>query len=78
MPDLKELFERKLPWLVRDFNGRDWESRQQQHERRIAALEAHVQHLETVIADGQNALLEHAQGRRHAPAKQKLPSPDQV
>lgn len=41
--------------------------------RRLFAVESHMRNLEDRYADMENRFNEHAQGRKHAPAKREVP-----
>lgn len=73
---IARVIRRHYPWLVADFNGATWESRDEEKTRRIIALEAHVKNLEERYAEMENRFNEHAQGTRHRTPKPVLP-PDQ-
>lgn len=73
--DLKQFLEEKAPWLVKDFNGATWESKEEQQWRRIRALENHIQDLEERYSKLENKFNVHAQGTTHRP-KRSEPKPD--
>lgn len=75
--NLKEFLEQKAPWLVKNFNGVEWETKQAEHERRIRAMEASIQTLWRVCNDLNNDLNDHTQGRKHKPQPERIPAPDE-
>ena len=73
----QEYIKRVFPWLVAEWNGVEWEAERTLIRRRLNALEINVRSQALRINDLETQLLDHAQGRQHAPAKPKLPPPDQ-
>lgn len=65
------------PWLVADWNGKEYESMTQQTQRKLRALTEHVNSLEERYAILENRLIEHANGViRHRAPKVKDPEAD--
>lgn len=50
------------PWLVADWNGKEYESMTQQHIRKMHAVEEHMKSLEERYAELENRLIHHANG----------------
>jgi DNA repair ATPase RecN len=62
------------PWLVADWNGKEYESMTQQTKRKLNAVEAHLHSLEERYAELENRLIEHANGvTQHRAPKVKEP-----
>lgn len=74
---LKDWLEEKAPWLVKNFNGAQWETKQAKHERCIRALESGLTAAWAQINSLQFQLCEHAQGRKHKPQPERIPAPDE-
>lgn len=74
--NLREVIERQAPWLVKTFNGVQWITAQEAHDKRLTALEAHIQDLETRYSVLENTFLLHANGQTHRGKKESLPTPD--
>lgn len=69
--NIRELLEEKLPWLVKDFNGATWESKQEQMRRELNAVVAHMDSLEERYASLENRLNVHSKGVDHRAPKIK-------
>jgi hypothetical protein len=69
---MNEVLDRWFPGRFARWNGIRWESRDGMWERRVRALEAHVQDLEERYASLENGLNIHAQGQQHRPRKKEV------
>jgi hypothetical protein len=68
---------RYYPWLVADWNGKEYESMTLQTRRKLNAVEAHLGSLEERYAQLENRLIEHANGvERHRAPKMREPEGD--
>lgn len=67
----------RLPWLVAEWNGAEWESERTIVRRRLSAMEAHFASMEERYGELESRFLDHAQGARHRRPKDALPEPDQ-
>lgn len=75
--DLISLIKSRYPWLVAEWNGVAYEATVARMERRMTALEEHVQLLAARCNSLENALLNHSQGRNHRPAGPRIPKADE-
>jgi hypothetical protein len=65
------------PWLVADWNGKEYESMTRQTQRKLTAVTEHLNSLEERYAELENRLIHHANGViQHRPPRTKEPQPD--
>jgi DNA repair ATPase RecN len=65
------------PWLVADWNGKEYESMTQQTQRKLNAVTEHLNSLEERYAELENRLIHHANGvTQHRTPKQVEPKGD--
>jgi hypothetical protein len=68
---------KKYPWLVADWNGKEYESMTMRVMRRLHAIEEHLKSIEERYQELENRMIYHANGvTQHKAPRAKEPEPD--